>query len=37
MVITAGGEEGIFIWSFLGDTGRNERMINLNNFSMVQS
>jgi WD40 repeat protein len=29
MVITGGGEEGIFVWSFLGNTGKNDRMFNL--------
>lgn len=28
-VITAGGEEGIFIWKFFGYTGKNERLIKL--------
>jgi len=28
-IITAGGEEGIFIWKFLGYTGKNERLIRM--------
>lgn len=37
MIITAGGDEGIFVWSFDGDTGKNDRMFNLANYNMVNS
>lgn len=37
MVITAGGEEGIFLWSFKGYNGKNERVLDLANFTMVQT
>lgn len=30
-VITAGGEEGIFIWKFHGHTGKNERYLKMDN------
>jgi hypothetical protein len=30
-VISAGGDEGIFIWNFLGFMGRNDRHIELGN------
>jgi hypothetical protein len=33
--VTAGGEEGIFIWEFLGYTGKNERTFNFQNFQPV--
>ena len=37
MIVTAGGEEGIFVWSFKGFVGKNERVLDLANFTMVQS
>ncbi|CAD8163025.1 unnamed protein product [Paramecium octaurelia] len=35
-IITAGGKEGIFVWKFLGYTGKNERLIRMEQEQLVQ-
>ena len=32
IVVSSGGDEGIFVWKFLGYVGKNERLIDLANY-----